>query len=66
MQALRLLRRLDQAELPDGDYVYVDVIETASASAMPLPEEWFAGERDSRWRLGLDGYFAQVRGPESV
>jgi hypothetical protein len=65
VQALRLLRRLHQAELPEGDYVYVDVIETASASAMPLPEGWFAGERDSRWRLSAEGYFVQVRGPAS-
>jgi hypothetical protein len=62
-QALRLLRTLNQAELHEGDDVYVDVIETASGSAMPLPERWFAGDRDSRWRIGADGYFAQVRGP---
>jgi hypothetical protein len=65
VQALRLLRRLNQAELPEGDYVYLDVIETASASAMPLPQDWFAGERDSRWRLSPENYFGQVRAPAS-
>jgi hypothetical protein len=63
VQALRLLRRLNQAELPEGDYVYVDVIETASPSATPLPQDWFAGEHDSRWRLNSVGYFEQVREP---
>jgi hypothetical protein len=63
VEAARLLRRLNQTELPEGDYVYVDVIEAASSSAIVLPQEWFGGEHDSRWRLNADGHFEQVRGP---
>lgn len=63
VQAARLLRRLNQIELPVGDYLYLDVIETMSASAMPVPLEWFAGEHDSRWRLGGGDCFERVRGP---
>jgi hypothetical protein len=54
---------LEQEELPEGDYVYLDVIETMSESAVPLPDDWFDGEHDSRWRLNLDGYLERVRGP---
>jgi hypothetical protein len=61
-EALKLLKRLDREELPQGDYVYVDLIETMSEAAVPLPEAWFDDERDSRWRLNADGFFELVRG----
>ncbi len=62
-QALGLLRRLNREKLPEGDYVYLDVIETASECAVRLPLDWFAGEHDSRWRLNVDDYYEHVRGP---
>jgi hypothetical protein len=62
-EALKLLQRLDREHLPEGDYLYVDLIETLSDAAIPLPEAWFDHERDSRWRLNADGYFELVRGP---
>lgn len=65
LKAEQLLSRLRQEELPTGDYVYVDVIETISASAVPLPEDWFDGERDSRWRLNADGCFELLRREKS-
>ncbi len=61
--AIELLELLEQEELPEGDYLYLDVIETASPHAVPLPDEWFAGVNDTRWRLDVDGRFRQVRGP---
>lgn len=62
-EAVALFRRLEREELPEGDYLYVDVIETMSESALLLPEDWFNGEHDSRWRLNADGYFELVGGP---
>ena len=61
--AMALLRRLNQEHFPDGDYVYVDVIETVGGEAVALPPEWFAGDRDSRWALDENGYYQRVRGP---
>lgn len=55
-----LLGRLESEELPAGDYVFVDVIETISDNAVPLPAEWFSGPRDRRFRLGPDRRFEQV------
>lgn len=63
-EAVQVLKRLEQEDLPDGDYLYVDVIETISEVATPLPEDWFDGEQDSRWRINADGYFELVRGPQ--
>jgi hypothetical protein len=60
---MALLRRLNQEHLTDGDYVYVDVIETVGGEAVALPPEWFAGDRDSRWALDENGYYHRVRGP---
>lgn len=59
----------NSADFPDGDYLYVDVIDTMSASleegpALPLPDSWFSEHpRDSRWRYNPAGYFECVRGP---
>ncbi|HMC07230.1 MAG TPA: hypothetical protein VKG89_07540 [Solirubrobacterales bacterium] len=61
-EALQVLKRLDREDPPEGDYLYVDLIETVSEKAVPLPREWFAGEHDSRWRLRADGYFELVNG----
>lgn len=65
-EVITLLKRLEREDLPDGDYLYVDVIETISDISVPLPEEWFDGERDSRWRINADGCFEAVyrRSPE--
>jgi hypothetical protein len=62
VQAFAFLRRADREELPEGGYVYVDVIETLITSAVPLPDDWFAGEHDSRWRW-LAGQYDQIRAP---
>lgn len=35
----------------EGDYFWVDVIETESETATPLQDHWFRGPRDTRWRL---------------
>ena len=42
---------------PDGHHVFVEVIETMSASAVTLVDERFRGEQYSRWRINDDGYF---------
>lgn len=62
----------NSADFPDGDYFYVDVIDTMSASleegpALPLPDSWFGEHpRDSRWRYNPAGHFECVRGPAKV
>lgn len=58
-----LLRRLNQEELPAGDHVHVELIETTSECAVALAPDWFAGEHDKRWRLNANGYDEHVRGP---
>jgi hypothetical protein len=63
-QAVELLDRLKQESLPEGDYLYIDVIDTMSNSAVPLPDDWFSSDHDSRWRLNTHGYFELVRGPD--
>jgi hypothetical protein len=44
---------LDEAlrteDAPAGEYLYLDVIETASEEAVPLPRNILDAERDSRW-----------------
>jgi hypothetical protein len=57
-----LLNCLEREDLPTGDYIYLDVIETISESAVPLHEDSFDGEQDSCWRLNTEGYFELVRG----
>jgi hypothetical protein len=39
----------------DGATYWLDVIETRSPAATPLPDDWFAGPRDSRWLLTVEG-----------
>lgn len=59
-EAAVLIERIQQETLPEGDYLYCDVIETVSDSATRIPDELLNGARDTRWRLGSDGYFASV------
>lgn len=61
-EAFALFTRLDEEELPDGDYLYCDVIETASDSAVPLPSDCLDGDRDTRWRLNSQGVFEPADG----
>lgn len=42
-------------EVPDGDYLYVDAIETISPDAVPLPADFFNGPRDSRYAFDAAG-----------
>lgn len=55
-------RACEQGEMPEGEYFWVDVIETISSSATTLPDDWFDGPNDNRWRLNDEGYFELVRG----
>ena len=64
-----VLKTANERELPDGQYYRVDVIDTISASlpegpAKLLPDEWFMGPRDTRWRHNGIDHFEQVRGPK--
>jgi hypothetical protein len=52
----------EQGELPEGEYFWVDVIDTISETAVPLPESWFDGPNDNRWRMSDEGQFEMVRG----
>jgi hypothetical protein len=57
----------NEHDFPDGEYFHVDVIDTISAMtdgpALALPDDWFKGPLDTRWRFdGADGV-AQVSGP---
>lgn len=63
-EAVALLNRLDEEELPDGDYLYCDVIETASDSAVPLPSDCLNGDRDTRWKLNSQGVFEATDDPK--
>jgi hypothetical protein len=49
-RAVAAIEELERHDLPEGHYFYVEVIETLSEVAVPLPEPWFAGDRDRRWR----------------
>lgn len=64
-EVVGLLDRLEREDLPAGDDLYVDVIETISQSAVPLPNGWLDSERDTRWRINEDGHFESVRGAAS-
>lgn len=59
-KAMALLKRFDEADLPEGEYVYVEVIETISESAVQTSPEWFDCPQDTPWRLNLEGYFERV------
>jgi hypothetical protein len=57
-----MLKREHAGEIPEGKYFFVDVVKTASASATPLPEDFFNGEGDSLWTLDADaGGYVKVR-----
>jgi hypothetical protein len=45
---------VEREDPPTGEYFFVDVIETASTSAVPLPRNIFDGERDRRWIVNRD------------
>jgi hypothetical protein len=61
-RAVAAIKELERHDLPDGHYFYVEVIEALSKFAVPLPEAWFAGERDRRWRCNSAGYYEVVHG----
>jgi hypothetical protein len=61
-RAAAAIEEMERHDLPDGHYFYVEVIETLSEEAVPLPESWFSGERDRRWRCNADGYYELVHG----
>jgi hypothetical protein len=57
-----LLEELNRHQLPEGHYFYVEVIEALSNSSTPLPECWFDGERDRRWRCNDGAHYELVHG----
>lgn len=57
-----VIEELERHDLPTGHYFRVEVIETLSELAVPLPETWFAGEHDRRWRCNAAGYYEMVLG----
>jgi hypothetical protein len=61
-RAVAIIEELERHDLPEGHYFYVEVIETLSQDAVPLPEAWFCGERDRRWRHNADGYYELIYG----
>jgi hypothetical protein len=61
--AYKLSQRLEKEDLPEGDYLYLDVIETASNTAVPLRDDWFRGPNDTRWRLNSEAYFERIHPP---
>lgn len=61
-RAVAAIEELERHDLPDGHYFCVEVIETLSREAVRLPEVWFSGEHDRRWRCNADGYYELVHG----
>jgi len=61
-RAVAAIEEMERHDLPDGHYFYVEVIETLSQEAVPLPEAWFSGERDRRWRCNAEGYYELIHG----
>jgi hypothetical protein len=50
-----------RGEVPDGDYLYADLIVAMSDQACPLPRTVFDGPRDSRWEFNQDtGAYVRV------
>ena len=47
-----------------AEAVCLDVFESVSASAVPLPPEVFAGPRDTRWGITRPGGYGQLAGPQ--
>lgn len=61
-RAVAAIEELERHDLPDGHYFCVEVIETLSQESAPLPETWFSGERDRRWRCNAEGYYELIHG----
>jgi hypothetical protein len=55
-RAVAVIEELERHDLPDGHYFCVEVIETLSQEAVPLPDNWFSGERDRRWRCNDEDF----------
>lgn len=52
----------DRGEIPEGDYLYADVIVAMSEQAQSLPSSVFDGLRDSRWEFDPEtGAYVRVR-----
>jgi len=60
-KSVSLMNRLEGADFPEGDDPCLDVIETLSESATPLPDSWFSGPFDTRWRSDGAGSIVRVR-----
>jgi hypothetical protein len=54
-QITRYLEALDGRTFSEGASNWLDVIETRSVTATPLPDDWFASPRDGRWLLTVEG-----------
>jgi hypothetical protein len=54
-QISRYLEAVQGRSFSEGATYWLDVIETRSPTATPLPDDWFAGPRDSRWLLTVEG-----------
>lgn len=68
LDVLRDAVAANERDFPEGEYFHVDVIDTISATlpkgeATPLPDDWFTGPLDTRWRHNLVDGFEQVSGP---
>lgn len=61
-RAIAAIEELERHDLPDGHYFSVEVIETLSEEAVPLPHGWFSGAQDRRWRCNADGYYERIHG----
>jgi hypothetical protein len=52
----------ERGEIPEGDYLYADVIVAMSEQTQPLPPTVFDGPRDSRWEFDQgSGAYVRVR-----
>jgi hypothetical protein len=54
-QINRYVEAVEGRTFSEGAEYWLDVIETRSPTATPLPDHWFAGPRDSRWLLTVEG-----------
>ena len=62
-QAVQLLKRLEREHPPEGDYVWVDVIETLGDAAIALPDSWFDGRTTRGGGWPLPGRSSAYAGP---
>jgi hypothetical protein len=51
----RYVEAVEARTFSEGASYWLDVIETRSPTATPLPDHWFAGQRDTRWLLTVEG-----------